>query len=143
MWNDQGGGQLQQPTSPGNAADRLPSDDVRVTVEDVQTTLDLRAIGPNPFTPNNDGVNDEAVFDFDLFLLTTETRIEVILFDLSGRVVRRLDPLFSRAGEQRLSWDGRDDAGDRVPPGLYLYQLTVDSDSQENKTVLGTLGVAY
>lgn len=143
VWNDQGSAQLQQPTSPGNAADRLPSDDVKVTVEDVQKTLDLRTIGPNPFTPNGDGINDQAVFDFDLFLLTIQAKIEVTIFDMAGRPVRKLGPLFSRAGEQRLAWDGRDEANELMPPGLYLYQLSVDSDSAENKTITGTLGVAY
>ena len=143
VWNDQGGAELQQPTMPGNAADRLPSDDVKVTVESVEKTLDLRTIGPNPFTPNGDGINDEAVLEFDLFLLTTQVGIEMTIFDMAGRPVRSLGPLLSGAGEQRLAWDGRDEGGELVPPGLYLYRLSVDSDSAENKTILGTLGVAY
>ena len=143
VWSDAGAAELQQPTSPGNAADRLPSDHVTVTVQRADKALAIRALGPNPFTPNGDGVNDEAVFDVNLFLLTGQVDVEVRIYDLAGTQVRRVGPLSSSAGEQRLQWNGEDEAGQTVPPGAYLYEVSAASDTKSSKTVSGTICVAY
>jgi hypothetical protein len=44
----------------------------------------------------------------------------VRLFDLAGRVVRSIA---ARTGEWSAAWDGRDDSGARVAPGVYLARL--------------------
>jgi flagellar hook assembly protein FlgD len=41
-----------------------------------------------------------------------------------------------------LTWDGRDDEGRRVPPGIYLYELQVQSDQPLSHQV-GLVSVAY
>jgi hypothetical protein len=49
--------------------------------------------------------------------------------DPGGRVVRRLGH-FTVAARQRLvlAWDGRDDAGRRLPAGRYLAVVTADGE---------------
>jgi len=64
----------------------------------------------------------------------SDARLEV--FDLLGRHVRsvvngRLEP-----GEHRATWDGRDDHGALVHPGIYLYRLTTAEHAQERKLIL-------
>lgn len=44
----------------------------------------------------------------------------LVVLDLAGRTVRRLDAGMRPAGSRSLSWDGRDDAGRLVPAGIYL-----------------------
>lgn len=41
-----------------------------------------------------------------------------------------------------MTWDGRDDEGKLVPPGVYLYRITVSSDEGEN-FASGSVGVCY
>ena len=98
---------------------------------------------PNPFTPNGDGINDEAIIHYNLLALSTPRPVEVALYDLSGRRVRVLF-----AGEEAngrytdKAWDGRDDQGRAVPPGLYIARVFVAGDSgdaEQNRVV----GVAY
>ena len=85
---------------------------------------------PNPFTPNGDGINDEAIIHYNLLALSTPRPVEVALYDLSGRRVRVLF-----AGEEAngrytdKAWDGRDDQGQQVPPGLYVARVFVAGDS--------------
>ena len=105
-------------------------------------TLRLRDVDPNPFTPNGDGINDAAVFGFDVFLLTSDADISVSIFGLDGRPVNRL-VLTSGAGEHQLRWDGRDEGGRLVPPGIYLYRLYVNSDTEDSKERNGTVTVVY
>lgn len=49
--------------------------------------------------------------------------VEVDIFDVQGRRVRRLAAGALPAGRNRLEWDGRDLAGQRVVSGVYLLRL--------------------
>jgi hypothetical protein len=51
---------------------------------------------------------------------------KLAVFDIQGRAVRHLVDGALGAGWQRLSWDGRDDAGNAVLPGAYVIRLSVD-----------------
>ena len=85
---------------------------------------------PNPFTPNGDGINDEAIIHYNLLALSTPRPVEVALYDLSGRRVRVLfagDEANGRYTDK--VWDGRDDQGQAVPPGLYVARVFVAGDS--------------
>ena len=142
IWNETASQELQQPTQPGNASDRLPSDAVRVTVQGAQSTINIQEVAPNPFTPNNDRINDAATWTFDVFLLTSTVDISVTIFHLDGRQIRKIESPAS-AGQMSIEWEGLDEEGDLVPPGIYLYRLFVDSDTNESKEQLGTIAVAY
>jgi flagellar hook capping protein FlgD len=48
---------------------------------------------------------------------------ELTVCDLLGRVVRRLGSGWFDAGRREGHWDGRDDSGARVAPGIYYAQL--------------------
>jgi len=60
------------------------------------------------------------------FTLERAGRGELSVFDVSGRLVRRLASGWLEAGPHALRWDGRDDAGRRGEPGVYFYRLTAD-----------------
>ncbi len=142
IWNESTTQDLQQPTQPGNASDRLPSDAVRVTVPGTSRSVTVQSVSPNPFTPNGDGINDAARWTFDVYLLTAATDISITVYSLTGGEVRRIVTP-ATAGELAVDWDGRDEAGNLVPPGIYMYRLFVDSDTDGNKEHLGTIAVAY
>jgi peptidoglycan/xylan/chitin deacetylase (PgdA/CDA1 family) len=57
------------------------------------------------------------------FSLSRPGSVSIQILDLSGRSVRTLVHAGMDAGDHAISWDGRDDRGDRVPPGIYLYRL--------------------
>jgi hypothetical protein len=75
--------------------------------------LRIVALGPNPTR----GVASLS------FVLSAGARTEVAVFDLAGRVVRRvLDAQFA-AGPHEVAWDGRDAGGARVAPGVYVWRV--------------------
>jgi len=45
---------------------------------------------------------------------------QVIVRDLQGRMVRRVAGGWCPAGPHVAAWDGRDEGGERVPPGIYF-----------------------
>ena len=50
------------------------------------------------------------------------SRAELLLFDVRGRLVRRLDSGLYTAGYRTATWDGRDSAGQKVATGLYFLR---------------------
>lgn len=103
----------------------------------------LEQVRANPpvFSPNDDGVNDATVIELVLSRVDVARPVSMRIFDLSGRTVARLRPPALSAGtylrlpgRERESpgyWDGRDDRGKLVPPGLYLFQVEVEVDVGE------------
>ena len=82
---------------------------------------------PNPFTPNGDGVNDEVGVTFDIQRLLTPKPVHLEIFDLNGRRLRLIERQLSSGGYSQ-QWDGRDDVGQVVPPGLYLLRISTEAD---------------
>ena len=60
----------------------------------------------------------------------------VVLFNASGRLVRRLHEGDLPAGETTVSWDGRDDAGRKVPAGVYLVKVSTPEGEASGRVVL-------
>jgi hypothetical protein len=69
---------------------------------------------PNPWRVDRDAATTKGV-TFDLLTLTAQVRI----FDIAGHHVRSLTPSAGTA-----TWDLKNDAGQDVASGIYLYLLT-------------------
>jgi len=131
---------VRQRVTPGNATFRFSGN-----VLSVQTPLggdllvDVEA-EPQVFTPNGDGINEEVVFSYKLREVMAARPVFLRVYDLSGRVVHeRSTPV--RSGAFRHPWDGRDVSGRRVPPGIYLYELTLEAEDEERQ--IGTFSIVY
>lgn len=68
---------------------------------------------------------------FDLAGDAAETHVTIR--DASGNVVRTLDVGARTAGKQSVAWDGLDDAGNRVPQGVYT--VSVDAQTEAGDAV--------
>jgi len=84
-------------------------------------------IEPNPFTPNGDGINDEMTVTFDVQRLLTPKPVRLEVFDLNGRRLHLIERALSSGGYSQR-WDGRDDGGHIVPPGLYILRISTEAD---------------
>ena len=134
--------EVRQRITPGNAADEIESDQLSVTTAFSQSLLFSPDIAPNPFTPNGDRVNDDVRISYKLLRLTTAVPVAIDIYDLSGRLVKHLysgqDPL----GAYAHNWDGLNESGRVVSPGLYLYRISMDAQSgMESRS--GVIAVAY
>ena len=101
-------------------------------------------IQPNPFTPNGDGINDMATIGFSLFRVFEPRPVTVRIATLAGREVKRFEQNLL-GGRRSVQWDGRDDGGALVPPGLYIVQVHGRADQQglSNARRSQVVGVAY
>jgi hypothetical protein len=57
--------------------------------------------------------------------LTRSGMTRLSIYDVGGRLVRTLENAWLPAGQYTLAWDGADDHGDAVRPGVYLSQLKI------------------
>ncbi len=119
---------------------------ILASVQDDKVLGDL-GIQPAVVTPNGDGVNDVLTVDFTVRRLSGERPVKVRIYDLGGRLVRRLDTQKSLvAGQYALAWATDDEQGQRVPPGIYILRIDVDADSDRDVRQTGVqrlLHVAY
>ncbi|MXX37287.1 MAG: hypothetical protein F4Z85_04270 [Gemmatimonadetes bacterium] len=93
-------------------------------------------VEPRPFSP----FADEYV-RFAFVVGNIEEGREVVLkvYNLTGRPVRQLAQTGS-ARTYQFEWDGRDESGRVVEPGLYLYEVGVAGSDKARR---GTFVVAY
>ena len=132
----------------------------RVDEKVVRTSLQLIArperkqmfgnlvVNPPVFSPNGDRINDEMTLDFTLMLVGSSTAVEAEIFDLSGRRMRLLREQRSiSAGNYSISWDGRDETGAVVAPGLYAVRLKLggntDGSGIRDQEIYRTIAVTY
>lgn len=109
---------------------------------------------PNPFTPNFDGVNDNTNIEFFLGNIGEPKtkignqlrQITIKVYDLTGRLIKDLYDARTSASafisDKGIIWDGRDNSGKIVRPGLYLYQVLIDSDNG-GENITKTIAVTY
>jgi hypothetical protein len=57
------------------------------------------------------------------FVVARGGLVKLRILDIAGREIRRLIDEPVGAGEHSISWDGRNDRGELVPSGIYLYEL--------------------
>ncbi|MBM3279628.1 MAG: hypothetical protein FJY95_16350 [Candidatus Handelsmanbacteria bacterium] len=98
--------------------------------------------GGGVLTPNGDRINDALQLDYILLKATSPVLVKAGIHDLSGALVRTLYAQRDLSGPNRVPWDGRNEGGDLVPPGLYLLRLSVRTDAGET-TRFHTVAVAY
>lgn len=100
------------------------------------------AFSTSVVTPNGDGANDRLELQLEVLTVVGIADIRVVLFDVSGR---RLATIFEHQGGNGtydLNWDGTDDQGDLLPPGVYLMRFEVEGDALSSATVRA-VGLAY
>ena len=134
--------ELAQAINRGNAASEIASEVLTVRTSISRRLLDDLTVQPKIATPNGDGVNEQVHFSFKLLQVTQQVPLRLAVFDLSGRSLRVIHDGQQPSGGLRFSWDGRDESGAQVPPGLYVYRLSVESEKGGDQRA-GTIAVVY
>ena len=132
-----------QPVDAGEATALTPGSGLSIAVPFNRRILHHVTVAPNPFTPNGDGINDRTEIRFDLGKLNQTRKIQVAIYDLSGRRVWQQKQ--EGYGSPVFVWDGRDNTDEWVPPGLYVCKVNVrvDADEATRTTAARVIAVAY
>lgn len=97
-----------------------------VAEQEIPTVTRVAGVYPNPFNP-------QTTVEFEL---ARAGRVDLAIYDLSGRRVATLVRETLPAGRSREVWRGQDDAGRPVASGMYFVRLQTDQASDLKKVML-------
>ena len=81
---------------------------------------------PNPFNPTTS-------IQFDL---PSQEKVNIVIFDVMGRNIRTLMNENLNAGYHNIQWDAKNDLGESVSAGMYIYILNAGEHRSVKKMVL-------
>ncbi|PLX26760.1 MAG: hypothetical protein C0600_10640 [Ignavibacteria bacterium] len=73
---------------------------------------------PNPFSASKNSASTIA------FYMPTPGNVSLKVYNLLGKEVRTLLDEARAAGKSSVAWDGRDNGGQKLPAGVYIYKLS-------------------
>ena len=82
--------------------------------------ITMTEVAPRIVTPNGDAMNDKIFFRFDTSV--TGIPIETSVFNVNGA---KIASLIADATGDFMTWDGRDENGNTVPAGIYIYSIQI------------------
>jgi hypothetical protein len=82
---------------------------------DIPTKIELSPSFPNPFNASTE----------IKYSLPFEHQVSITIFDILGRKTRTLVDENQQPGYKSVIWDGRNDHGENVSSGIYLYRLII------------------
>ena len=99
-----------------------------VVVKDEELQLIHVLNYPNPFTT-------KTAFWFEHNKPGLDLQVRLQIFTISGRIIKTFQKTINTPGNRsiELEWDGRDEYGDRVGKGVYLYKLSVTAPGKLRK----------
>lgn len=100
---------------------------IGVEEEEVPAAFTVLPPRPNPFNP---------ITTVRLYVAPGDTRLDVAVFDVRGRMVRQLHRGDSQPGWREFTWDGRDDAGRGQASGVYFVRARQATEATTFKMTL-------
>jgi len=118
LTNASGNYTIGLPTSAESDANNLP------------TKFELAQSYPNPF-------NLETAIPYKL---NKESEVQVTIYDILGKVVRKFNVGRQSIGTYNVLWNGRNGFGQKVASGIYFYRLNAGGESQVKKMIFNESG---
>mgnify|MGYP000114719601 FL=1 len=89
---------------------------------------------PNPFTTRTD-------FYFEHNQVCNSLKTQIEIFTVSGRLIKTINEEVKTAGfrTEGITWDGRDEFGDQLAKGVYIYKVTVENEFGETSSEIEKL----
>ena len=110
----------------------MPTSEAEFTIE-LNTTPSQYSLSqnfPNPFNP-------ETKIQFDIpGTRTTKANTRLAIYNASGQLVRVLVDEMRAPGSYEVQWDGRDNLGQFVASGIYIYKLISGDFVSTKKMIL-------
>ena len=94
--------------------------------EPMPSTFKILGNYPNPFNPKTN-IN---------FSVKHTTEVDLTVFTLRGKLVRQFHLGLLSSGNKSIAWEGKDNFGNNVPSGVYVYRLRSEFHSEARKMTL-------
>jgi hypothetical protein len=97
-----------------------------VEIAAVPTEFALAQNYPNPFNPSTT----------IKYQIANDANVNLVIYNLQGQQIRTLVAKEQKAGYYSVVWDGRNEAGQTVSSGLYLYRVQAGSFVATHKMLM-------
>jgi hypothetical protein len=97
-----------------------------VEVAAIPTAFALELNYPNPFNPSTT----------IRYQIPTDANVNLDIYNLQGQKIRSLIAKEQKAGYYNVVWDGRNEAGQTVSSGVYLYRVQAGSFVASHKMLM-------
>lgn len=114
-------GQNNLTVSYGSEGDNSDTISYDVFVSDELAVKDLYNY-PNP-------MKEETSFIFNLAGSIVPENFKIKIYTVSGKLIKQIQASVN-IGNNKIPWDGKDDDGDFIANGTYLYKLVTEDDSK-------------
>ena len=74
------------------------------------------------------------------FWLSKNAEVDLIIYTVSGEVVNKISGNFTR-GNNVIPWECKNEAGNKVAAGVYIYSIEAVTESKERKRFFEKIGV--
>ncbi|MFQ5628477.1 MAG: phytase [bacterium] len=108
------------------AKDAIAPELAFVATEVIPAELKLFDAYPNPFNPST-------VISYQL---SAVSKVELDIYNLLGQKIRTLVKAEQNPGKYSVNWDGRDEMGQLVSSGIFIYILRVDQNELRKRMLL-------
>jgi C1A family cysteine protease len=86
----------------------------------------IQTVSPNPFSISTK-IN---------YILPGEMNVNLSIYNINGQLVKVLANGMQDGGIKTINWDGANDAGQKLSPGIYFMKLTAGNTSGTQKIIL-------
>ncbi len=107
--------------------------DIITTIEPVDifpTEFELAQNYPNPFS-------SETVIAYKL---NKPSEVSAKIYDILGREIKKFETGYRENGIHKLVWDGKNNFGEKITKGIYLYRVQVGNEIKVKKMIYGLNG---
>ena len=88
--------------------------------------ISLSQCYPNPFNQNTTIP----------YILHMDGNVTINIYDLRGRLVKKVVDCFQKEGDYSVEWDGSDSNSQKVQSGLYFYEVKINQYKTIKKMIL-------
>lgn len=85
---------------------------------------------PNPFNLNQ---NSTITYRY---VIEKQSKVILQMATLNGKIIKEWNRGTESAGYHQFDWDGKDDSGNMIQPGIYILLLKVDNDIIDENTMV-------
>lgn len=119
---------LEQTTSTNKLLERLIAQDTQRTQLDLVNLIGRTVVSQGDTVSL--GKDDEATLAYALS--GTATRVNIEVLGPNQEVIRKITSTnFEKPGAHQVQWDGLNEAGDRVPEGVYQFRVKAEDANKQ------------
>ena len=121
-------------TAPDTLKTPVPSSSISMTV--VVVTGKSKSLLPDAFSLSQNYPNPFNPETVIKYALPEDCHVELTIYNILGQKVKTLINQYQNAGHKMVHWNGRDDKGNEIASGVYLYKMKTPKYSQTKKMIL-------